>query len=539
MHLWNDLRYGLRTLRASPGFVLASILTLAFGIGVTTAIFSLTDAVLWKPVHLPQQESLVMLLGRVPRQPNYASFISPPDAGDIAGQSKSLAGVAGWWEGIANIAGSGGEPQRAFNASVGANFFDVVGVQPALGRGFRPGEDQPGREREVILSHGFWQGAFGGDPSVIGRTILVDDQDYVVIGVMPATFDFPLATQIWTPLALTAAQRGSRGSQSLRVIARLKPGHGVEEASAELDAIGRRLARMYPETNENRRFMLWSVGRFLVESDTHQYVLLILGSVVFVLLIACVNVANLQFARATGRWREVAVRAALGASRGRVMAQLVTESALLSLAGATAGLLVAEWGLGLMRDNLPPEIARFILGWQDIRLDGRTLAFTAATAMACGILAGLIPAWQCSRPDLASALKEGGRGGSFGHARHRLRSALVAGEMSLAVVLLVGAGLMVRGFRNQVAAGQQFEPARVLTMRLAVTENKYPEGFQRAVFYREVVDRVSTLPGVQSAAVATAMPYSDYSDDRDIAIEGVPAERGGQTWAMCQSVSAK
>jgi len=235
----------------------------------------------------------------------------------------------------------------------------------------------------------------------------------------------------------------------------------------------------------------------------------------------------------------VAVRAALGASRGRVMAQLVTESVLLSLAGAAAGLLVAEWGMGLMRDNLPPEIARFVLGWHDIRLDGRTLAFTAATAMACGILAGLIPAWQCSRPDLASALKEGGRASSAGHTRHWLRNALVAGEISLAVVLLVGAGLMVRGFRNQVAVGQQFEPARVLTMRLAVTENKYPEGFQRAAFYREVVDRVSALPGVRSAAVATAMPYSDHSDGRDITVEGVPVERGGQPWAMCQSVSPK
>jgi putative ABC transport system permease protein len=539
MNLWNDLRYGLRTLRASPGFALASILTLAFGIGATTAVFSISDALLWKPVHLPHQESLVMLVGRVPGEPNYRTSVSAPDVEDIAGQSKSLSGVAGWWDGLVSIGGSGGEPQRALRASVGANFFDVVGVEPAFGRAFRPGEDQPGREREAVLSHRFWQSAFGGDPSVVGRTILVDDQDYVVTGVMPDGFDFPLATQVWTPLALTAVQRGSRGSRGLIAAARLKPGHSVEEASAELDAIGRRLAAMYPNTNKDRRFALWSVSRFLVKWGAHQYVLLILGAVIFVLLIACVNVANLQFARATGRWREVAVRAALGASRGRVMAQLVTESVLLSLAGAAAGLLVAEWGIGLMRDTLPPEIARFILGWREFRLDGRTLAFTAATAVACGILAGLIPAWQCSRPDLASALKEGGRGSSLGHGRQRLRHALVAGEISLAVVLLVGAGLMVRGFRNQVAAGGRFEPARVLTMHLAITENKYPEGFQQAAFYREVVERVSALPGVQSAAVASAMPYSDYSDDRDITIEGVPTVNGDVLWAMCQSVSPK
>ena len=539
MNLWNDLRYGVRTLRASPGFTAAAILTLAFGIGVTTATFSLSDALLWKPVHLPHPESLVMLLGRVSGEPDSRTSISPQDVEDITGQSKSLAEVAGFQTGVANIAGSGGEPQRGRHASVATNFFDVIAVAPALGRAFRPGEGQPGSEREVILSHRLWQGAFGGDPTVIGRTIRVDDLDYVVTGVMPGSFDFPLATEVWTPLALTAAQRGSRSSQTLMAAARLAPGHSIEEASAELDGIARRLAGMYPATNHDRQFMVQPVARFLVRSQTRQYLLLLLGAVVFVLLIACANVANLQFARATGRWREVAVRTALGASRVRVMAQLVTESLLLSAAGAAAGLLVADWSLSLMRDNLPPEIARRVLGWQDLRLDGRALAFTAVCAAACGILAGLVPAWQCSRPDLTGSLKEGGRGGSVGRARHLLRSALVVGEIALAVVLLVGAGLMVRGFRNLVATGRQFEPASVLTMRLAITKNKYPEGFQRVAFYREVADRVNALPGVQSAAVATAMPFSDHSDERTIAIEGMPVERGDQPWAMCQSVSPK
>ena len=539
MNLWNDLRYGLRTLRASPGFTLASILTLAFGIGATTATFSICDALLWKPMRLPRPESLVMLLGRVPGDPDSWNAVSPPDAADILRQSKSLAGLAGFQEGIANLAGAGGEPQRAFHASVAANFFDLMGVPPALGRAFRPGEDQPGRDREVILSHRLWQGAYAGNPSVIGRTILLDDQDYVVTGVMPAGFDFPQGTQVWTPLALNAAQLGSRNSPMLPLAARLKPGHRVEEASAELDAIGRRLAEMYPETNQNRQFMLWPIPRFLLFTETRPYLLLLLGAVVFVLLIACVNVSNLQFARAAGRWREIAVRTALGASRGRVIAQLVTESLLLSLAGAAAGLLVAEWGVSLLRANLPPEIAQHLFGWEQVGLDGRTLAFTTAAAVACGILAGLLPAWQCSRPDLTGALKEGGRGATAGRARHWLRSALVAGEIALAVVLLVCAGLMVRGFRNQVASGRQFDPASLLTMRLAITGNKYPERFQHAAFYREVVDRVGALPGVQSAAVATAMPFSNHSEDRDVTIEGIPARNGDVPWAMCQSVSPK
>ena len=537
--LVTDIRYGMRTLRASPGFAATAVLTLAFGIGATTATFSVSDAMLWKPIPLPHLESLVMLLGRVPGESNSWNSNTAADTDDIVRQTKSLESVTRWQGGMANVGGSGGHPQRVLQTLAAANFFDVMGVPPARGRAFQTGEDQPGRDREVVLSDRFWQRAFGADPSVIGRTILLDDQNYVVTGIMPASFDFPMATEIWTPLALTAAQRGSRTAQNLLSTARLKPGHTIEEASSELDAIGQRLEKAYPTTNQNRRFMLWPITRFLIDGDTRQYVLLLLGSVIFVLLIACVNVANLQFARATGRLREVAVRTALGASRGRVIVQLVTESVLLSIAGAAAGLLVAEWGLNLIRGNMPPEVARYILGWRDIKLDGRTLLFTAAAALASGILAGLAPAWQCSRPNLTDALKEGGRGGTVGRSRRLIRTILVAAEIALAVVLLVGSGLMVRGFRNQIGSGQQFEPASVLTLRMAITENKYREPFQRAGFYREVVDRVNALPGVQSAAVATAMPYANHSNSRNVTIEGLAVEHGEQPWAMYQAISPR
>jgi putative ABC transport system permease protein len=244
---------------------------------------------------------------------------------------------------------------------VSANFFDVVGVQPARGRGFQAGEDQPGRETEVILSDRLWRRRFGGDIEIVGRSIRLDDQNYLVIGIMPSSFDFPLATEIWTPMALKPDQRSSRRSQTLISIGPLKPGHSVQEAAAQADGTGARLQKSYPDTNKNRRFMVWTAMRFLSDPTTAQYLMMLLGSVFFVLLMACANVANLQFARATGRLREVAVRTALGAGRGRVIAQLLTESVLLALLGAALGLLVANWSLKLMKNGMPPEIQRYIL----------------------------------------------------------------------------------------------------------------------------------------------------------------------------------
>jgi putative ABC transport system permease protein len=260
-----------------------------------------------------------------------------------------------------------------------------------------------------------------------------------------------------------------------------------------------------------------------MDSETQQYSIMLLCSVIFVLLIACVNVANLQFARATSRLREVAVRTALGASRWRVITQLVTESVLLSVTGAGFGMVIASWGIGAMRGGMPPEIQRYILGWKDIQMDGRTLLFTLVAAVLSGILAGLAPAWQCSRPNLTDALKEGGRGGTGG-ARHRLRNILVASELALAVVLLVGAGLMVRGFRKLVENGERLEPATLLTMRLALTDNKYHEPFQRIAYYRDVLDRIRVLPGVRAVSAVTALPYADHSNGRSFTIEGRPPQ---------------
>jgi putative ABC transport system permease protein len=524
MALWQDIRYGERMLRKSPGFAVTAVLTLALGIGATTAVFSVCDSLLWKPIALPHLESLVMVLQRIPDNPNEWDNSAPADLEDVSRESTALDRLATWQGGMANIVGTGGEPERVIQTLTSANFFTTLGVQPVLGRGFQEGEDQPGREREVVLSDRLWRRRFAADPAIVGQTIRLDDQNFLVTGVMPASFDFPMATELWTPHAFTPAQRANRRNQQLEAAARLRPGRTVEQAGAELDRLSVRLEKSYPETNKGRRLMVWPARRFMVDSYTQQYLIMLLGSVIFVLLIACVNVANLQFARATGRLREVAVRTALGASRWRVIAQLVTESVLLSVAGGVLGLLIGTWGMGMMKAGMPPEIERYILGWKDIQLDVRTLLFTLLAAVMSGILAGLAPAWQCSRPNLTDALKEGGRGGSTGGARHRLRNILVATEIALAVVLLAGAGLMVRGFRKLVENGERLEPAALLTMRLALTDNKYHEPHQRIDFYRDVVEGIRVLPGVRAAAAVSSLPYAGHSDGRAFTIEGQPAE---------------
>ena len=537
MNLWHDVRYGARMLRKSPGFAITAVLTLGLGIGTTTAVYSVSDALLWKPVPLPHMETLLTVMQRVPGEPNQWNSLTPADLDDIRRGMTSLESIAPFEQGLANIMGEGGEPERAFQGLVAANFFEVMGVSPAIGRAFQTGEDQPGREREVIFSDKLWRNKFGADPAIVGKTIRLDDQNYQVIGVMPASFDFPLASELWTPLALSDENRVSRSNQMFPAVARLKAGSTILRAGQELDGIGTRLRQSFPDTNKNRSFIVWPIHRMLVDSETEQYLRMLLGAVLFVLLIACVNVANLQFARATGRLREVAVRTALGAGRMRVVTQLVTESILLALAGSLFGLLVAKWGIALIRNNMPPEIQRYIVGWQNMQLDTRALLFTLAAAVAAGIIAGLAPAWQCSRPNLTDTLKEGARGSSEG-GKHRLRRILVAVEIALAVVLLVGAGLMVRGFGSMLIAGERMEPATLLSLRLALTSNKYKDPAQIRGFYQSVLDRIGALPGVRSAAVVTAMPYSDHSNGRYFTIEGRPAEQGDLPSAMYQVASA-
>jgi putative ABC transport system permease protein len=541
MSLWQDLRYGARTLRNAPGFTLTAVVTMALGIGATTATFSICDAMLWKPLPLPHLDQLVMVMQRLPDDPNDWVANTPADAQDIHRENTSFQGMAFWEGGSANIMGAAGEPERVKGYQVSANFFDVLGVSPARGRAFQPGEDQPGRQHEVVIGDGLWRRRFGADPDILGKPIRLDNEDYTVVGVMPEKSEFPINAELWTPLALDPGEVHSRTRRQLTTMGRLKPGRTATQAAAEIDTIGARLARQYPDTNKNRRFVAMPVRQFLIGPYTGQYVLMLFGAVLFVLLIACANVANLEFARATGRTREVAVRTALGAGRGRLVAQFLTESVLLCLLGAALGLLVASWGLDLNRAGMPPEVEKHVLGWKDISLNGRALAFTLAAAVLSGILAGLAPAWQGSRTNFNEALKEGGRGGGApsgpGRGKHRLRAILVAAEIALAVVLLVGAGLMVRGFQTLAASGARYEPATMLTLELEISENKYREGYQQAAFYRQVLERTSAIPGVRSAVAASSMPYNGQPPWRVFTIEGKPPEPGNLPTGAYQSVS--
>ena len=538
MTFWSDLRFAGRMLRKSPGFAITAVVTMALGCGATTAVFSVCDGMLWKPVPLPDLDSLVMILQQQPGDPHDFSNTTPGDTADLRRELTSLTGLASWETGLANLVGAGGEPERVSQYLVSSNFFEVIGVQPARGRGFLPGEDQPGKEREVVLGDAIWRSRFGADPNLVGQTIRLDDLDFVVVGIAPPKFAFPKAAEVWTPMALEPDDAASRRHEMLVSAGRLKPGRTVQQLNAELDIAAKRLEERYPATNRNRRFMAWSAHRFLIGEYNREYLRMLLGSVLFVLLIACVNVANLQFARATGRMREVAVRSALGAGRGHIIAQLITESMLLSLAGAGLGLLLAAWGLDLIRAGMPPEVEKYIVGWKEIQLDSRAMLFTLAAAIGSGFLAGLAPAWQSSRPNLVDALRDGGRGASAGNARNRMRNILVAAEVAIAVVLLVGASLMVRGFNSMIRAGENLQPGSLLTMRLALTESRYHPA-QRIAFYEDVLQRLNAIPGVQSAVAAVAMPCADHSTGRAFAIDGRPADASIVPTGMYQAVTPR
>lgn len=525
MDLWRDVRYGWRVLRKSPGFTITAIVTLGVGIGLTSAVYSVCDAMLWKPVALPHLESLVMVLQSVPGDADEWNQLTPADFDDIRGNSTALENIAGWRSDLADVVITSGEPEGVLRTEVTANFFDSLEVRPAQGRAFVEGEDQPGREREVIISNRMWKNRFGGSTDILSRQMRIDGENYTIIGVLPDSFDFPLATDIWVPNALSPAQRTSRRTNMIAAVARLKPGRTVGVASSEIESVAARLADSYPDTNWNRHFMVRPAHRFLVNYQREQYLIMLLSSGLFVLIIACVNVANLQFARGTGRLREVAVRTALGASRWRIIIQLTTENVLLSLLGALVGLALGKVGIEMIKSGMPAELQRFVLGWRDIQLDGHVLIFTLVAAVLSGILAGLAPALQSSRPNLTNALKEGSRGGSSGVLRRRLRNILVAGEIAIAVILLAGAGLMVRGFRAQVSNSAGLDPGTLLTLRVPLISNKYHEPHQITAFYQDVLARIGALPSIQSAAAVSALPYSGHANSRTFTIEGRPVEK--------------
>ncbi|HZI49471.1 MAG TPA: ABC transporter permease [Pyrinomonadaceae bacterium] len=512
--LIKDIRYSLRGLWKRPGFTVVALITLALGIGANTAIFSLINAVLIRPLPFPDPDRLVWTWGNIRNGGNRAS-VAPLDYLDYRHENHTFEQFAAMTSASANLTG-GGEPERLAAAGVTGNFFQALGVQPALGRTFLLENEKSGSDQVVVLSYGLWQRRFAGDAGIINKKITLDDKSFEVIGVMPRDFDFPAAVQIWLPLNFDINPgMQQRKAHFLRPIGRLKPGVSLAQAQADTDIVARRLEAAYPETNRGWNLRLVSLREQIV-GNVRSTLYILLGAVGFVLLIACANVANLLMAHAASRRREIALRTALGAGRLRIARQLITESVMLALFGGALGAFLAIWGVqglvALSGDSLPvtPE---------EVKIDLTVLTFTLLISIATGILFGLAPALQTMRLNLSETLKEGGRTGESG-ARNRTRSVLVIFETAVAVMLLVGAGLLIRSLIRLQSTNPGFDSHNVVTMRIDLPRNKYGALETRSSFWEQFQSRVGAIPGVEAVGLVTELPLSGQPNDMPYTVEG-------------------
>jgi len=509
---WQDLRFGVRMLIKQPGFSLIAILTLALGIGANTAIFSVVNGVLLKPLPYDQPGQLVQLW-EDPGSGTRKNRIAPGAVLDWREHNTVFESLSVLATTTLNLTGAG-EPERLSGVQLSANGLDILRARPLLGRTFAPDEDQPGKEKVVVLTHRLWQRRWSEDAAIIGRTVQLGGEGYTVIGILPPNF-LPWETaEFVTPYVFSPQAAQQRGIHFLRAFARLKPGVSVERAQAELNAIAQRLKPLYPASKKD-----WGVTVVtLHEEITGQIkptLFLLLGAVALVLLIACANVANLLLARASARQRELAVRSALGAHAWRIVRQLLTESLLLALLGALGGLLLAYGSL----DALTRLIAINLPRAQEVSLDLRVLGFTLLVSLVTGLAFGLAPAYQSARLNLNDTLKEGGRG-LLANARNRLRGGLVVAEVALALMLLVGAGLLLKSFIRLSNVPLGFNPQNVLTMQITLPEQKYPDAARRSAFFEQALERIEALPGVEAAGLTWTLPVAGGPPSTGFKIEG-------------------
>jgi putative ABC transport system permease protein len=514
--LFQDLRYGLRTLRNSPGFAAVAVLTLAIGIGANTAIFSFVDAILLKPLPYANPDRIVRVLEKPPG--GGRNVISALNYIDWTRQNTVFEYMAAQTGGGVSYAGSG-EPVQLRGARVSPHYFDIFGIKAAIGRTFAPDEDQLGKERVAVLGHVLWETQFGGDPAIVGRKIVLDGQPYEVIGVLPAGGAFDRAySQIWRPLAFEPGNL-TRDFHWLVSFALLKPGVTLQQARAQMDGVGAQIEAQYPASNKGWGVNIEPFADTIVGTQLRRSVWIMMAAVGMVLLIGCANLANLMMARAASREREVAVRASLGASRWRLIRQFLTESVLLSVCGGALGIVVGYAVMELLRFALPPySLPREV----NVTMDSRVLAFAMAVSVLTGILFGLAPAIQAARPQLAASMKEGGRGSTIGGARRRIRSALVVVEVALAFVLLTGAGLLLRSFQAMMRVETGFDTTNVISMGLPLSEKKIPDAARVNMRYREILARVEALPGVRDAAVTSVLPLEGWGYGMPFQIAGQP-----------------
>jgi putative ABC transport system permease protein len=516
--LFRDIRYGFRGLLKRPGFTIIALLALALGIGANTAIFSIVNAVVIRPLPYSDPDRLVWCWGNVRNGPNRAS-VSPLDFLDFRAQNKTFEQFAATTTLPlpANLTGSG-EPERLTASAVTGNYFQTLGVTPALGRDFTLDNERPGSDQVTILSHALWQKRFAGNPGIINQRILLDGKSFEVIGVMPKDITFPQTAELWVPINFDgSSDMKVRKAHFLRPLGRLKEGVTLAQAQADTDAIAAQLEQQYPQSNAGWNLRLESLHeRFAGGSRTTLFILF--GAVGFVLLIACANVANLLLVRAAARQKEVALRTALGASRYRIVRQLITENLLLALLGGTLGALFAVWGIDLLvtlgGTTIPPTA--------NVKIDATVLAFTFLTSLVTGLLFGLAPAFRTLRLNLTEALKEGGRAGGEGALRNRTRSLLVVFESAIAVVLLIGAGLLVRSLIALQNTNPGFDAGQVLTFRLDLSRAKYTSGEMTAQFFAEFERRAAGIPGVETVGMITELPMSGQLNDIPFTVEGRP-----------------
>jgi putative ABC transport system permease protein len=512
---WQDLQYGFRMLVKNPGFTIVAVLALALGIGANSAIFSVVNTVLLRPLPYKNPDQLMMVWEEAAHFGFPRNTPSPANFLDWRAQNTVFQAMAAMAPSSFNLTGNG-EPERFDGRRVSADLFPLLGVEPQLGRVFLPEEDRPGRGRAVIVSYGLWQRRFAADPGIIGKPLTLNGESYTVVGVMPRGFQLPsFKDQLWVPLAFDSKEAASRGNHYLEVIARLKPGSGIKQARAEMDAIALRLQQQYPEDNTRIGVTLVPLHEQIV-GDVKPALLLLLGAVGFVLLIACANVANLLLARAAVRQKEIALRLALGAGRSRLTRQFLAESLLLAALGGGFGLLLALLGLDLLKVFIPDTISQA----QAISIDARVLIFTVLVSLVTGVIFGLAPATQVSNLNLNVTLKEGGRDSSAGSRGNRMRNVLVVVEVAVSFVLLIGAGLLINSFIHLRNLDPGFRADHLLAMKVQLPELKYPDQAQRSAFYTELTRRVQTLPGVRSTAVASNLPLTYDGDSILISIEG-------------------